>query len=99
MASKVKIIADINEHLQKSEKKFYSNFYVGITNDVQRRLFNEHNVSKERGWWIYRAADSKSIAQEVEEYFLDKGMEGDTGGGTEDSVYVYCYEITSYTVE
>ena len=31
MASKVKIIADINEHLQKSEKKFYSNFYVGIT--------------------------------------------------------------------
>ena len=99
MANKVKIIADINEHLQKSEKKFYSNFYVGITNDVERRLFNEHNVSKQRGWWIYRAADSKAIAQEVEEYFLDKGMEGDTGGGTEDSVYVYCDEITSYTVE
>ena len=30
---------------------------------------------------------------------LSGEMEGDTGGGTEDSVHVYCYEITSYTVE
>ena len=73
--------------------------YIGITNDVERRLFNEHNVSKKGAWWIYREADSKDIAQAVEEYFLEKGMQGDTGGGNEDSVYVYCYEITNNTVE
>ena len=33
------------------------------------------------------------------EYYLDKGMRGDTGGGNEDTTFVYCYEITSTTVE
>lgn len=99
MSTKIQIIADINSHLQKSSKQYYSDFYIGITNDVERRLFNEHNVSKNGAWWIYREADSKDIAQAVEEYFLEKGMQGDTGGGNEDSVYVYCYEITTNTVE
>jgi len=30
---------------------------------------------------------------------LDKGMQGDTGGGNEDTTYVYCYEISNYTEE
>ena len=96
MATKEKIIADIKSHLQTTN---YSGFYIGITNDVERRLFGEHNVSKQKDCWIYRKADSKPIAQDVEEYFLDKGMQGDTGGGNDDSTYVYCYRITSYTVE
>ena len=99
MANKIQIIADINAHLQNSEKRFYSDFYIGITNDVERRLFGEHRVSKKDGWWIYRSADTKSIAQAVEEYYLEKGMLGDTGGGNENSVIVYCYEITRYTEE
>lgn len=93
------IVADINSHLEKSQKQYYSDFYVGITNDIERRLFEEHNVSKENGWWIYRQAIDKKTAQHVEEYFLNKGMKGDTGGGTDDSSFVYCYEIANYTVE
>lgn len=101
MATKVQIIADINSHLQKSKKQYYSDFYIGITNDIERRLFGEHKVSKEHGhgWWIYCTADTKAVAQAVEEYYLDKGMQGDTGGGNEDTKYVYCYEITNYTEE
>ena len=66
---------------------------------MERRLFTEHNVSKDNAWWIYRTATDKATAQKVEEYYLNKGMEGDTGGGTDDSVYVYCYEITNTTKE
>lgn len=99
MASSIQIIADINAHLQKSPKRYYSDFYIGITNDIERRLFGEHRVSKKVGWWIYCQADSKASAQAVEEFYLDKGMFGDTGGGNEDTVYVYCYEITNYTEE
>lgn len=93
------IVAEIDSHLEKSQKEFYSDFYVGITNDVERRLFTEHNVPENEHWWIYRDAIDKSTAQRVEEYYLDKGMKGDTGGGTDDSTYVYCYEITRNTVE
>ena len=48
---------------------------------------------------IHRKAINKEHAQSVEEHFLDKGMKGDTGGGTDDSVYVYCYEISRITKE
>lgn len=97
--TKNQIIAAIDTHLQKSSKQYYSDFYIGITNDVSRRLFTEHNVDKNNAWWIYREAINKATAQAVEEYYLDKGMKGDTGGGTDDSTYVYCYEITSSTKE
>lgn len=93
------IIKEINAHLMKSHKEYYSDFYVGITNDIERRLFVEHNVKKDNHWYIYQAAIDKSEAQTVEEYFINKGMKGDTGGGTDDSIYVYCYEITASTNE
>lgn len=93
------IVADIDSHLQNSQKKYYSDFYVGITNDIERRLFGEHNVQANGQWWIYRQAIDKNTAQLVEEHYLDKGMKGDTGGGNDDSTFVYCYEITRNTVE
>ncbi|MCF0210715.1 MAG: hypothetical protein HUK18_05330 [Bacteroidales bacterium] len=93
------IIADVEGHLAYSKKKYYSGFYIGITNDVERRLFGEHNVDKDHSWWIYRTAIDKVAAQTVEEHFLSKGMRGDTGGGTDASIYVYCYEITHTTKE
>lgn len=93
------IVAEIKEHLQHSSKKLYSDFYIGITNDVERRLFTEHNVNRTEDWWIYCTAVSKTAAQDTEEFFLSKGMKGDTGGGTDNSVYVYCYEISAHTKE
>lgn len=97
--TKNQIIAAIDALLQKGTKQYYSDFYIGITDDVNRRLFTEHNVDKANAWWIYRDAIDKSTAQAVEEYYLNKGMEGDTGGGTVDSTYVYCHQISGSTKE
>ena len=47
----------------------------------------------------YCTAVDKATAQAVEEHFLSKGMKGETGGGTQDTIYVYCYEITNTTKE
>lgn len=92
-----KIADDIYSHLNGDTN--YKAYYIGITNDIDRRLFGEHNVSRKYGWWIYCDAINKDHAQAVEKYFLEKGMKGDTGGGSSDSVYVYCYKITNYTRE
>ena len=41
------IVDDIMKRLEGSGKKYYSEFYIGITNNIERRLFDEHNVSRE----------------------------------------------------
>ena len=97
--TKEEIITDIRSYFCFTVFSGSSNYYVGITNDINRRLFDEHNVSEQKDYWIYRTADSKSVAQKVEEYFLNLGMQGDTGGGTDDTCIVYCYRITCSTIE
>jgi hypothetical protein len=93
------IVNEMQEHLTKSGKRHYSDFYVGITNDVERRMFKEHNVPKENAWWIYRTAENSDIAREVEDHFLRKGMRGNDGGGNDTSSIVYCYAVSPTTAE
>lgn len=92
--SKQEIVNDIANHLKGIA---YKNCYVGVTSDVESRLFSDHNVSKENGYWIYRSASSDSVAREIEQHFLDAGMDGATGGGDETSRIVYAYKKTSNT--
>lgn len=93
------IINDIEKHLSDSVKEYYRDFYVGITNDVNRRLFTDHNVDKDNDWWIYCKADSEEIARDVEKYYLELGMKGDTGGGNPEKppFFVYSYEISDHS--
>ena len=92
------IVSDISNHIRKYGGEF-SDYYCGITNDAKRRLFAEHNVEKDRGVWIYRTANSDSVAREVEKYFLVAGCKGGSGGGSDDCTIVYCYKITKKTVQ
>lgn len=92
--SKQDIISDIAAYFKGMA---YKNCYVGITSDVQSRLFGDHKVSKENGRWIYRTASSNSVAREIEQHFLDAGMDGAPGGGDATSKIVYAYRKTSYT--
>lgn len=93
------IVSFFDRHIATSGKRFYSDFYVGITNDVDRRLFQEHNVDRDTMWWVYSTADSKDTAQKVEEHYLGMGMKGSTGGGTDESRVVYCYAVTPTTID
>ena len=97
--TKEKIITEIKKYFGLNVHSDYSRYYVGITNDVNRRLFTEHNVSEKKDYWIWRQANDKETAQNVEEYFLSLGMDGDTGGGTAETVFVYCYMITDASIE
>ena len=93
------IIADIDAHLQKSSAKHYKDFYVGITKDIDDRLFDFHQVPQKDHWYIYQKATDDDESRAVETHFLDIGMDGGDGGGDEESVFVYCYEISNVTKE
>jgi hypothetical protein len=96
--SKEEIKKEIKAHIAK-EGSGYKNWYVGITNDVNRRLHKEHNVPEKNAWFITRPANSVEEAREIEEYFHDLGCDGAGGGGDEDSEIVYAYKKTSNTKE
>lgn len=87
---------DFVAHIAK-EGSQYKYWYVGITNDVERRLFIEHNIDKNNGWWIYRTANNSNIARNVEQYFINAGCDGGSGGGDTTSKLVYAYKKTSNT--
>lgn len=95
------IIKEFDAHMKKSGCRYYSDFYVGITNDAKRRLFDEHHVDKDHQWWIFSAADNEDIARQVEQHYLKSGMRGSFGGGKGDGsgIYVYSYVVTPQTVE
>lgn len=95
------IIKEFDAHMKKSGCRYYSDFYVGITNDARRCLFDEHHVDKDHQWWIFSAADNEDIARQVEQHYLKSGMRGSFGGGKGDgsAIYVYSYVVTPKTVE
>lgn len=87
------IIDEITDHFRGHS---YADCYVGITDDPDRR-FAEHGVDPDDGTYIAMPASSSNVARAIEDYFLDKGMEGGSGGGDEHSNVVYAYKMTSAT--
>ncbi len=101
--TKDEVIADIVAHIKNCGGTL-PEWYCGITNDIDERLFGDHNVSKTKDAdayadWIYRGCKNKAVAQSVEKAFLDAMCKGGTGGGASDSSIVYAYRIRPYTVE
>ncbi len=70
----------------------YKNWYVGITNNVTQRLFEDHCVPKTTNWWIHREAFSLELARTVEQQLVDMGFDGAPGGGDKASKFVYAYK-------
>ena len=66
-------------------------WYIGVTDDPKRRLFDEHQVHYQNDGWIYRTAVSAVEAQRVKEYFLEYGLDGGKGSEHPDSRAVYVY--------
>ena len=97
--TKERIIQDIDSYIKK-EGSTYHNWYVGIARVPRTRLFNDHNVSEQNGWWIFCEAFSDDSAREVESFFLEqKGTQGGPGGGDKDTRFIYAYRITNTTNE
>ena len=94
------------EDFKTSQGGDYPEFYIGITNDPQRRLVEnilttelfEHvrDGRYEKDSPLYNAeAESRDEAVEIELYFQDLGMQGynPESKGVEDSHFVYCFKI------
>lgn len=94
-----RIIEDIQHRLSLTAKRYFSDFYIGTTDDVEQGLFKRHFVKKNEMWWLYRTADTPEEAREVADFFVNKGMRGKKGGDEKSGSIVYCYAVDPFTVE
>jgi hypothetical protein len=92
------LIAEIDGHMLKSGIA-NAGWYVGITSDVEERLFGSHQVPRTNHWFIYRRALNAIEARAIEAAYHRVGCRGAGGGGDHNSVYVYAYAITGQTAE
>ena len=94
--SKKDAIKTLNKFI-KQKKGASSNWCCGITNNPRRRIINQHKVNEARGTYGWVECNSKNCAEIVEKKMLKKGYAGNTGGGNDESVYVYVYKKTPKT--
>lgn len=95
--SEEQIKKEIKEHIQNRGGS-YSDWYVGISEEPRKRLFEEHGVNEKTDAWIYRQATSNKVARRIEKYFVDVlGTDGAPGGGDVNTIYVYAYKKKSHT--
>ncbi|MBN1118660.1 MAG: hypothetical protein JXA77_15725 [Bacteroidales bacterium] len=96
---KAEIKGDIIAYVSKNGNGKYG-WYVGIVADPKDRLFNEHNVSEKYGLWIYSPADNSQVARDTEIDLIEElNAKGASGGGSDDTTFVYAYKITSTSKE
>lgn len=94
-----RIIEDMKHRLSMTAKQYFSDFYIGTTDDVEQGLFKRHLVKKKGMWWLYYTAETPEAAREVADFFVDKGMRGKRGGDEKSGSIVYCYAVDPFTNE
>ena len=82
----------ILEHIKKQGGS-YSDWYCGVTSDIETRLYVDHNLPKGENacWSIWYECFNDNDARAVETALLGLGCSGGSGGGGKDCVYVYAY--------
>lgn len=86
------IVAEILSAVDMTSGTYHSDFYVGITDNIERRL-SEHKITKKDCLRILEATN-KDEAETAEITLIHCGLKGHQGGGNEESNIVYCYQIT-----
>ena len=89
------VIKRMETYMSKFEGD-YSDWYVGITKDLDEGLFQLHKV-EENGIWISFGADTDEVAKKVEKYFLDKKTDGNPIELEENTRIVFVYKKNSDT--
>ena len=88
----IKTIAEIESFIFDNGG-FFSDWYVGITDDIKERLYRYHNV---KDTCVFVKTPSIEFAHIIEKYFIE---ERKTDGGTGGGYYVYAYKKQSFTKE
>ena len=72
--SKEDIIKEITAHLAARGIRNWDEVYVGIADDVEKRLFTDHRVEKDGGIWIYVRRIHLTAQEKLKNIFWNKAQ-------------------------
>ena len=89
MTAKSTIVSAIDRKIGTSRPSIWR---IGLTHDLAERKKDWKDVEKkDTSHWLGWQADSLSDAQDIEAHFINKGMQGGTGGDLSSSKTTYVY--------
>ena len=97
--SHTRIIEGILQKTIACKNFVVQDFFVGLTNDPNKRLFKEHKVDERGGLYVYFEASSNEEAKKAFNELMELDMNGAPLPGCEPGKYVYCYHINGLTIE
>jgi hypothetical protein len=77
---------------------YRSSWYVGITSDIDTRLFGAHRVNRLSKGWVWRQATDINHARRAEASLINRGHDGGGSGGDHTTTYVYAFRKEPGTV-
>ncbi len=87
---KSRIISEIEGRVSRESEERYSTWTIGVTNTPKIRKDQHDSNGKKVEHWKDWSTDSEKDGRDIEEYFLYKGMKGDTEGeGTVSYIYIF----------
>jgi hypothetical protein len=91
MGSKAAIVSAIDVKIANTK---FNIWRIGLTHDLaERKAYWSMTKGQNVSYWSAWTADSLKDAQDIESYFINKGMQGGTGGdlSPQKTPYVYVF--------
>ncbi|WP_417558740.1 hypothetical protein [Mesoflavibacter zeaxanthinifaciens] len=87
----------VNANSDKRKSNIFSDWYCGITNNVNIRNAQHKKKHGEITYWMALKANSKNEANEIETYYNNKGTinSSNIGGAVKTSSFVYIFKMPS----
>ena len=84
---------------QERSTSVIQDFYAGVTGNPEKRIFDEHNVNKEGGFYMYYEANTIFEAKQALNELISEDMNGLPLNGHVPGKFVYCYYIEGSSKE
>jgi hypothetical protein len=93
----IEIVKKVVHFIWECDKTVVQDFYIGVTNYPEKRIFEGHRVRPDSSRFLIVEAPNEDIALEAEEVLLSL----DVTGGIEKNKgrFIYCYYIDGMTRE
>jgi len=85
-----KLIDSIDRFIRKNSYTYFD-WFIGLTDNAEKTLFEEHKLNREKDSWIYEEVLNDSDAKRIQKYFLNMGCVGGVFNHHTTSKFIYVY--------